>query len=241
MLDKQQNDFIQTINDGPAALNPELFSGPIERVLLGLKAHANTISHARIVALEQTFPLTRNAMGDARFNALCRDYCETEQARRASNNQIGESFASYLEAQNVAAENSDLCRIEWAALECYHAPEYAHLTMEAIGTLNEADMLNLSISPHPSARLVWLQAPLSAELAELNAGENTAAILIVRPQATVHYVPLCATTAEIFEASKKCGTMGNLLSFALELTNEQGQLEPLLLLIGAGALTRVCA
>jgi hypothetical protein len=241
MLDRQQNDFIQTINEGPDALNPELFSGPIGRVLLGLKAHANTISHARLVALEQTFPLTRNAMGDARFNALCRDYCETEQARSASNNQIGESFADFLESQNVAVENNDLCRIEWAALECYHAPEYAHLTMETIGTLNETDMLNLPISPNPSARLVWLQAPLSAELAELNAEENAAAILIVRPQAAVRYVPLCSTTAEIFEASKKCETMGNLLSFALELNHEEGQLEPLLLLIGAGALIRVCA
>ena len=63
-LEAAQANFIATINHGPAALDHTLFDGPLERVLLGLKAHANTISHARLVALEESFPLTRQALGD---------------------------------------------------------------------------------------------------------------------------------------------------------------------------------
>ena len=62
-LKAAQANFIATINDGPDALDHSLFDGPIDRVMLGLKAHANTISHARLVALEETFPLTRQALG----------------------------------------------------------------------------------------------------------------------------------------------------------------------------------
>jgi hypothetical protein len=38
--------FVATINDGPGALDTTLFIGSPERIILGLKAHANTISHA---------------------------------------------------------------------------------------------------------------------------------------------------------------------------------------------------
>ena len=74
-----QTNFIDTINDGPDRLDPTLFAGPSDRVLLGLKAHANTDQPLeRIVALEDTFPHTRQHLGDAVFNALASDFVETK-------------------------------------------------------------------------------------------------------------------------------------------------------------------
>jgi hypothetical protein len=96
MLEAAQANFVATINQGPDALDPTLFAGPINRVLLGLKAHANTINHARLVALEDSFPLTRQEMGEAAFNTLSRDYVETDEARACDSNSIGRHFADFL-------------------------------------------------------------------------------------------------------------------------------------------------
>ena len=57
--------FIDTINNGPDVLDPALFAGPLDRVLIGLKTHANTISHARLTALEATFRLAGPAAATA--------------------------------------------------------------------------------------------------------------------------------------------------------------------------------
>jgi hypothetical protein len=70
--------FIDTINNGPDVLDPALFAGPLDRVLIGLKTHANTISHARLTALEATFPRLLEHLGQQKFNLLSRSYIETK-------------------------------------------------------------------------------------------------------------------------------------------------------------------
>ena len=95
-LEAAQANFITTINDGPDALDHSFFDGPIDRVLLGLNAHANTISHARLVALEETFPLTLEALGSEQFNQLSRSYVETHEARACDTNTIGKPFPDFL-------------------------------------------------------------------------------------------------------------------------------------------------
>jgi hypothetical protein len=99
-LEAAQDNLIRTINDGPAVLDPQLFHGPLDRVLLGLKAHANTISHARLVALEESFPLTRQHLGEELFNQLCRSFAETEAAQASDANAIGKFFPDFLRSQS---------------------------------------------------------------------------------------------------------------------------------------------
>ncbi|HMS22082.1 MAG TPA: DNA-binding domain-containing protein [Sphingorhabdus sp.] len=94
-LSDAQRNFIATLNEGPDTLDPALFAGAPERVLLGLKAHANTISHARLVALEESFPLTRGEMGEERFNTLSREYVETAPAKASDLAHIGRHFAPF--------------------------------------------------------------------------------------------------------------------------------------------------
>ena len=95
-LANTQANVIDTINNGPDMLDPSLFAGPRDRILLGLKAHANTINYARILALEETFPRTRQEMGEAAFNKLVRDFVETDTAKASDTNRIGSSFPSIL-------------------------------------------------------------------------------------------------------------------------------------------------
>jgi Putative DNA-binding domain len=229
-----QNNFIETINDGPDRLDPSLFAGPPDRILLGLKAHANTISHARIVALEETFPFTRQHLGEVAFNTIARDFAETDTAKASDANRIGLGFPDCL--SDPATKK--LAQIEWAWLESYHAAEAVPLTLGDLASLDEAALLALPVAPHPSARIVEIFAPIASTLQEL-AGQQPAAILIVRPDADVQLVPLDAIQRAVFVTSaQKNASLGNLLAVALEQAGEQAPLEPILHLIGAGALVK---
>jgi hypothetical protein len=229
-----QSNFIDTINDGPDRLDPTLFAGPPDRVLLGLKAHANTISHARIVALEQTFPLTRREIGDAAFNAVARAFVETDIARSSDTNRIGVGFLEFLD-DPVAAE---LAQIEWAWLESYHAAEAVPITLGDLGALEEAALLALRVAVHPAARLVPIAHPIAAALPEL-ASQQPCAILVVRPDAEVRLIPLATGEAAVFRAAhKNNATLGNLLAVAIEQADVADPLGPVMMLIGAGALVR---
>jgi hypothetical protein len=233
LADAQAN-FIDTINEGPALLDPELFAGPTDRILLGLKAHANTISHARLVALEETFPLTRQHMGDVAFNALARDYIETAFAKASNPNRIGMKFPQFLRDP----ETAELAKIEWAWLESYHAAEAVPLVLGDLSALDETELLALPIMPHPSARLVPISVPIVSVVDEL-AGKLPDGVLCIRPDAAVRLVTLDQVKVSLFHAAtQKNATLGNLLSIAIEQVGEQAPLEPILTLIGAGALIK---
>lgn len=239
MLEQAQANFIATINEGPEALDLALFSGPVDRVLLGLKAHANTISHARLVALEETFPLLRQEIGDSQFNAMSRNFVETAEARGCDNNGIGGQFPAFLFSQGANQSLCNLAAIEWAWLESYHAADATPILSHDLAGLDEAALLALPVAPHPSLRLVPITAPLAAVLEELG-GQLPAAIAVIRPCAEVRLLPLdpleYTLAAICFE--KNC-TLGNLIAVALEQSHEQAPLEPILTLIGAGALISI--
>lgn len=236
LFDAQRN-FIATINEGPEALDPALFSGAPERVILGLKAHANTISHARLVALEESFPLTRSEIGEARFNSLCRDYVETAEAKASDIALIGRHFPAFLEHAQTEWALCDLSAIEWAWLESYHASDRAALHLAKIGTLAEPDLLALQICLHPAAHILRLRAPLAASLTHLIEVEPaTSSILVVRPDAEVRLRAIDLSTAYIAEKCLHPTTIGNLLTLASEQGDEADPIGPVLTLIGAGAL-----
>jgi Putative DNA-binding domain len=235
-LESMQADFIATINEGPGALNQTLFAGPIDRIMLGLKAHANTINHARLVALEETFPLTREALGEREFNTLSRVFVETAEARACDGNSIGLHFPAFLNDPIIA----ELAAIEWAWLESYHAADGAPLSLADISGLPEERLIALKVAAHPSAHIVSLTAPLSSQLADIAAlMSNPAAILAVRPKAEVLLVPLDAATTNLFYSVKKIMTVGNLLALAAEQQGVTDPSGPVMTLLGAGALMEI--
>ena len=236
-LSDAQRNFIATLNEGPEALDPALFAGAPERVLLGLKAHANTISHARLVALEESFPLTRAEIGEARFNALCRDFVETAEAKASDIALIGQHFPAFLEHVQTEMALCDLSAIEWAWLESYHAADCVALHLTRISTLSETDLLALPIRLHPAGRIHRLRAPLAAPLAHLGeTGSAPSAILVARPDTEVRLLAIDPSTAHIAEKCLHPTTIGNLLALASEQGDETDPIGPVLTLIGAGAL-----
>ncbi len=236
-LEQIEANFITTLNNGPDTLDTSLFSGSMDRVLLGLKAHANTISHARLVALEDSFPLTRAELGDEDFNRLSRIFATTDAAKRCDNNAMGRHFAAFLKQSDVDQTAVDLAAIEWAWLHSYHAAEAATLRLSDIAGLSGAQLIATTVQPHPSSQLIRLSAPLSKHLAEVAVMMAApVAILSVRPEVDVMLVPLDDIATALFAAAEKTSTIGNLLALAAEHPNITDPVGPLMTLIGAGAL-----
>ncbi|WP_321326484.1 DNA-binding domain-containing protein [uncultured Parasphingorhabdus sp.] len=237
-LAEGQSRFIACLQQGPAHFPDDLFAEDRARALLGLKAHANTISHARLVALEDCYPRLHEHIGHEDFHRLSRAYVEQRAVMASDLNHIGAGFPAFLQERGYGGADIDLARIEWAWLESYRSAEALPLALTDIATLGEADLLAFPVAPHPAMRLIGLTAPLSPALAEL-AGMESDALMIARPEAQILLHPLSATERAIAEKIPGCTNMGNLLAHALELEEEATAMQPIIKLIQAGALTPV--
>lgn len=236
-LADSQARVIACLQKGPAHFPAGLFTESRERALLGLKAHANTISHARLVALEQAYPKLHEHLGHDIFHALSRAYIEQDHVLACDINGIAAAFATFLAGQGCDAGSVDLARIEWAWLESYRSAEAEPLALGDIAGLAETELLALPVAAHPAMRLVTLSGPLPAALPEM-AATDPAGLMIARPQAQVLFHPLTAAERAVAIKIDDCATMGNLLDQALELGDESTAMQQIMMLIRAGALTR---
>lgn len=237
-LTEGQSRFIACLQKGPAHFPDDMFAEDKARALLGLKAHANTISHARLVALEDCYPRLHVHMGHEQFHAVSRDYVEQDHIMTCDLNHIGAGFAAFLGERQYGATEIDLARIEWAWLESYRSAEAMPLALADIATLAETDLLAFPVVLHPAMRLLELAGPLSPELPEL-AEFDPQALMIARPEAQILFHPLTAVEQAIAEKIADSATMGNLLEHALELSDEATAMQHIIKLIQAGALKRI--
>jgi hypothetical protein len=234
-LETLQRRMMAAIGGGPRFVEERLYVGGLEAALRGFAVHANTISHARLVALEETFSRTRALLGEARFNALSRAFVETREATAQPHSGIGRHFAAYLEEAGEALA-APLARFEWLWLEAYHAAEAQPLALAEFAALDEATVLATSLARHPATRI----APAGAATAlaeEIPSLEGARAILITRPEAEVAINPADETMASLLALLEKPGPIGNLLASRGEQGSEAA-LAALIALIEAGAVIR---
>lgn len=236
-LADDQARFVAVLQQGPAAFPDNLFAGDAGRALLGLRAHANTISHARLVALEQTYPRTLAYVGHEAFNAMSRAFIDLADVRSRKPMQIGEGFSGYLAHHAAEPLAADLAAIEWAWLESYHAADAVALKLPDLARYDEAGLLSLAVIVHPAARVVPVDDAVIALLPELAVSASPCtAILVTRPEETVRLQPLTPPHASVAALAKNCATMSNLLQSAIETVGEAEALSVIFALIEAGAL-----
>jgi len=247
-LAEGQARFIDCLQKGPAHFPADLFQEDQGRALLGLKAHANTISHARLVALEDSFPRLYDHMGHAEFNALSRGYVEKPAVMQQEMSNIGAGFADFLQEQQATEQAIDLARIEWGWLKAYHSAEASPLALEDIASLTEEALLNLEIGPHPALQLIRLHDDLPPTLSELNDGwsGSTAsdaimpdAIMIARPNIDVLLHPQNLSDYNLAKKIANIGTMSNLLQESVELVGEAHAMEPIIRFVQAGVMIQM--
>lgn len=221
----------KTLLCGPDHLPAGLFAGNESVVLRGLRVHANTISHARLVALEETFPRTRAYLGDAEFNRLSRTFIEAGGVQRRSLGTAGEAFPAWL-ADPVAA---DLARIEWAWLESYHAADPPALALSDFAALDEKGLLELIVRRHPAARALTL-ASRSAWRIDRDIAPDVAALLVTRPHADVRLFPIHPAAAAALDMAHEFCPLGNLIAHLAEQHPDGGS--AIAALVEGGALEK---
>ncbi|WP_422060169.1 putative DNA-binding domain-containing protein [Sphingopyxis sp.] len=232
MLERDQAAIVATLLKGPAQLPGDLFAGSEAAVLRGLRVHANTISHARLVALEETFPRARAYLGECHFNRLSRDFIESGGAGHRTLADVGAGFAAFL-SDPIAA---DLARIEWAWLESYHAAEAPTLGLLDLAGLSETALLALSVRRHRAARSVSLASD-AAPLLDAAFAVGTAQILITRPDADVRLFAIDPADAVALGRAEQNPTLGNLIALLGEMHPDGGA--AIAVLIDAGAFEKV--
>lgn len=234
-LEQTQQAVMQALASGPDYVPDTLFAGHRSAALRGLSVHANTISHARLVALEDTFPRTWQGLGDGAFNLLSRSYLHETGTGALTLARIGRDFPDWLAAQGQAEWVADLARFEWRWLECYHAPEAPAFDLAGLAGLGEAGIAELVLACHPASAVVRLDCSARALLADEAATRfDLTYILITRSGADVRIAALSDTGARLHAALAEPQLVCNLLADA---TEPDGQ-DALFALIANGALVR---
>lgn len=242
-LEHLQSTMAATLAHGPQHLEPWLFAGPEERLLLGLKAHANTISHARLVAIEDTFPLTREAMGHGGFHMLSRAYLDLPGTTARPLADIGFAFPSFLAARSVGYGMVDLARAEWAWLTTHRAAEARPFTLTDVAGLPQPALLATPVCVHPAAHLLSLSGPAGAVFSAFGDVCGARILLLTRPEADVVVTPIDPAARVLFARAKAMGanhpvTIGDLLARLLEEAQDEDPATAFLTLAQAGALAQ---
>lgn len=239
-LEQVQLSMMTVLDHGPDHLPAELFKGSRAEWLRGMKIHANTVSHARLVALEDTFPRTRECLGHDVFNQLSRQYVEQAGVAGFALDRIGNLFPEFLEDQQIDEALPDLARVEWAWLESFHAAEAAPLQLADLAGLGENSILEVGIRLHPSVRTVGFgNPPHQSLIAEIPDIADAAGVLIARPHEQVLLSPLNAAQMTAIGHASAPTTICNLFAVMGEQVDDTELLPILISLIETGALTRI--
>ncbi len=236
-LAEGQQAFLAGLYGGPAALDAALFDGGADRIHRAMRLYANTVNHARIVAVEQTFPLTREEIGDEAFHCLAQAHVERDGARREPLATIGAGFVGSLAQADVDPLCVTLAAIEWAWLESHRAADASALTLADLAGLDPAALLAISINLHPATCLVACPNGVPDEAIEAASGDSVA-VLIVRPEAEVRLIAIDAADAALVALAMRGAKVAELLDTAAQLAPQRDAGALFAVLLDYGAFIR---
>ena len=189
---------------GPDHCPPDLFAGPVDAIVRGLKAHANHISHARHVALEETYPRSRASIGNEAFHRAAEIHLVDQVVLRRPPACIGIGFADHL-----SGAARDLAAVEWAWLEAHGAIDAPAFDLAAIAGLSAECAAASIVSLHPAARRAELG--YASVFAWEGSAMPAAAILVTRPRFNVIVTGIDRSTLLLLDQLDRPQTLGELL------------------------------
>jgi hypothetical protein len=148
--------------DGPVIANTIVADAPSP--VRRLAIYANHFRISLIEALESTYPVARQLVGDDFFRWMVRRYIASHPPRRPCLTEYGHSFPAFLDRQPYIAAVAyigGVARLEWAINVARHAPEFAD-ALGALETLARQPLPADALHLHPSCRLVASPYPIDA-------------------------------------------------------------------------------
>lgn len=234
-LREMQEHFAATLERGPSACPGDMFDGAPEKVLRGLKVHANTISHARLLALEESFPITRAAMGELLFNRLTLTFLEAGHDCAVPLASVGQGLADWYDTQNVRREWVVLTRFEWLWLESYHSADAIALCQADFAGKEEPELLSMVVGMHPSARIISSGYGLAGAIGVVS---DHPKLLVLRPEEMVLVHTLDDDVTGLLEIFEKAQSLRSGLETFLTFNPNADVMQCLETLIAIGALTK---
>lgn len=195
----------RTLIYGPGHCPPDLFAGTVPSIVSALKVHSATIWDARRSALGETFPRTRQLLGNRAFDSLADRHLGDELVLSRPLAAIGYGFPELLTG---AARG--LARLEWAWLECHGAADARALGLPDLTGMTAPAAAALRIALHPATRIVsgFDEAePTCFDSLIVGSG----AVLLTRPESDVALTHASSVVADLVQLLEAPRTLGDLL------------------------------
>lgn len=145
-----QRHFVTAIDSGAALpLSP-------------LAIYRNTSLAGACQALADNFPVVRELVGEALFEALAVDHARECPPTSPVLALYGAEFAIWLARQPIVAEITyiaDVARCERMHIEALFAADAPTLAISDIALIASDRLAALRLKPHPAARIDWLATP----------------------------------------------------------------------------------
>lgn len=149
-LNSFQRQFITAIDSGAALpLSP-------------LAVYRNTLLAGASQALGDNYPVVRELVGEALFEALAVDHAREYPATSPVLALYGEEFTGWLARQPIASEITylaDVARCERMHVEALFAADAPALTLADVVPIGSERLPTLRLKLHPSTRIDWLTTP----------------------------------------------------------------------------------
>lgn len=193
------------LDRGPDFVPDDLFDGSRPAQFRALKAYANTISHGRYTALENSYPKTREAIGKQAFHRYAEIFLTGEVLSRPLR-LIGNGFPALLAQDNPAA--ADLADSEWAMLLAHGAADAPAITPASIKNETPESLLEINALRHPAAQIVRLRNP--SAFPDEHGGEGPL-LLVTRPDVEVLFSRVGDEEAAVLAMASEPVKLGRLL------------------------------
>lgn len=139
---------------------PALLADPPEQRERRLAVYRNNVCHALASVLDAAFPVVRQLVGAECFTATALAFVAEQPPRQPALYEYGGDFPAFLARFRPLVELpwlADVARLEWARNEALFAAERESLTPARLAAVPAAELTDLRLQPHPSAR--WLESP----------------------------------------------------------------------------------
>lgn len=113
-------------------------------------------------ALEEDFVSVARLLGKDAFFELCASYIDAYPPQSHTLRDLGDRFCDFVQATSPYRDDPlvlDLCRIEWAFVEAFDAPDALPISAQKIASTPEDAWPNAVLVLHPALRLVELRYP----------------------------------------------------------------------------------
>lgn len=119
--------------------------------------YRNNVVVSLIGALAETFPVTREMVGEVFFTAMAREFVSVNPPHSPIMMRYGATFPAFIASFPPAAGLpylGDLARLEFVQVEAYHAADAAPLAPASLGAIAPERLGVIRFAAHPAARLV---------------------------------------------------------------------------------------